>query len=57
LFLSFVTFGKRKIITMPGKRILVIPLIIMSLTLQAQIFDPVTWEFGYEKKGEGIMNL
>ena len=29
----------------------------MSLTLQAQIFDPVTWEFGYEKKGEGNYEL
>ncbi len=42
---------------MPGKRILVIPLILISMALQAQIFDPVTWKFGYEKKGEGNYEL
>ena len=29
----------------------------MSLTLQAQIFDPVTWEFGYEKERSGNYEL
>lgn len=42
---------------MPAKRILVIPLILISLALQAQIYDPVTWKFGYEKKGEGNYEL
>ncbi len=42
---------------MPGKRILIIPLLLISLALQAQIFDPVTWKFGYEDKGEGNFEL
>ncbi len=40
-----------------GKRILIIPLILVSLTVQGQIFDPVTWKFGYEKKGNGNYEL
>jgi len=42
---------------MPGKRILIIPLMIISLAVRGQIFDPVTWKFGYEKKGEGNYEL
>ncbi len=29
----------------------------LSLSLMAQIYDPVTWDFSYEKKGEGIYDL
>lgn len=42
---------------MPGKRILIIPLMLISLVIRGQIFDPVTWKFGYEKKGEGNYEL
>jgi len=29
----------------------------LAITLQAQIYDPVTWDFRYEKKGENIYDL
>ena len=29
----------------------------IAITLQAQIYDPVTWDFRYEKKGENIYDL
>jgi len=42
---------------MTGKRILIIPLILVSLAVKGQFFDPVTWKFGYDKKGEGNYEL
>ncbi len=29
----------------------------LSISLVAQVYDPVTWEFLYEKKGEGVYDL
>jgi len=34
------------------KLILLISFILFTLFTSAQIYDPVTWEFGYEKKGD-----
>ena len=39
------------------KRLSAILLIIFPLMLRAQIYDPVTWDFSYEKKPEGIYEL
>jgi thiol:disulfide interchange protein DsbD len=40
------------------KRSLIIILIsLLTITIQAQIFDPVTWDFGYEKKGNDQYEL
>jgi len=36
--------------------ILILP-IMMAVTINAQIYDPVTWEFGYEPKGENLYEL
>ena len=32
-------------------------LVALPLTLSAQIYDPVTWDFSYEKKGDGVYEL
>ncbi len=42
---------------MPRKKILIITLILFSLVVRGQIFDPVTWKFGYEKTGEANYEL
>jgi thiol:disulfide interchange protein len=34
------------------RNVLSICAVLMSVTLHAQIFDPVTWDFDYEKKGD-----
>ena len=40
------------------KRSLIIILIsLLTITIQAQIYDPVTWDFGYEKKGNDQYEL
>lgn len=36
-----------------AKRITFLVFLILNINLSAQIFDPVTWEFSYEKKGDG----
>jgi thiol:disulfide interchange protein len=41
-----------------NKRIVIINLaIILSLQIQAQIYDPVTWDFSYQKTGENRYDL
>jgi len=32
-------------------------LLTLTVTVSAQIYDPVTWDFSYEKKGEGVYEL
>lgn len=32
-------------------------LLTLPITLSAQIYDPVTWDFSYEKKGNGVYEL
>jgi len=39
------------------RNLLLIPTGLLAVTLQAQIFDPVTWDFGYEKKGDNQYDL
>ncbi len=39
------------------KLILVLFTIFLLIPVKAQIFDPVTWEFGYEKKGDNLYEL
>ena len=39
------------------KLILVLVTFSLLLPVKAQIFDPVTWEFGYEKKGDNVYEL
>ncbi|OFY57915.1 MAG: hypothetical protein A2V50_04340 [Bacteroidetes bacterium RBG_19FT_COMBO_42_10] len=39
------------------RNLLLIPAGFLAITLQAQIFDPVTWDFGYEKKGDNQYEL
>jgi len=40
------------------KRILLIlPLCFFALSLQAQIYDPVTWDFTYDNKGDHVYEL
>jgi thiol:disulfide interchange protein len=39
------------------KNILLISFILFATSVSAQIFDPVTWEFSYEKKGDKQFEL
>ncbi len=40
------------------KRYLILILVfVITATTNAQIYDPVTWSFGYEKKGENLYDL
>jgi thiol:disulfide interchange protein len=38
-------------------RFLLLPLSFLAISAQAQIFDPVTWDFGYEDKGNNLYEL
>ena len=38
-------------------RFLLLPFSFLTLSVQAQIFDPVTWDFGFEKKGNNLYEL
>jgi thiol:disulfide interchange protein DsbD len=42
---------------MQKRSLLIILVSLLTFSLQAQIFDPVTWDFGYEKKGNGQYEL
>jgi thiol:disulfide interchange protein DsbD len=37
--------------------LIIIPALLLTISMQAQIFDPVSWEFGYEKKGDNQYEL
>jgi len=40
------------------KRYLILLLLfVAAIATHAQIFDPVAWNFGYEKKGENLYEL
>jgi thiol:disulfide interchange protein len=39
------------------RSLLILTTLLLSATIQAQIFDPVTWSFGYEKTGENLYEL
>ena len=39
------------------RNLLLITAIFLALNLKAQIFDPVIWDFGYEKKGDNLYEL
>jgi len=39
------------------RNLLLITVIFLALNLKAQIFDPVVWDFGYEKKGDNLYEL
>ena len=44
-------------IDMHKRNFLMLLFSFLALTLQAQIYDPVTWDFKYEKKGDNIYEL
>jgi thiol:disulfide interchange protein len=39
------------------RSLLILTTLLLSAAIQAQIFDPVTWSFGYEKTGENLYEL
>ena len=39
------------------KYLILITALILTISTQAQIFDPVSWDFGYEKKGDNQYEL
>ncbi|MBN2863880.1 MAG: thioredoxin family protein, partial [Bacteroidales bacterium] len=42
---------------MRDKSLLILFFILLSVSLSAQIYNPVSWDFGYEKKGENLYEL
>ncbi len=38
-------------------RFLLLLFSFLAISAQSQIFDPVTWDFGYEKKGNNLYEL
>jgi thiol:disulfide interchange protein DsbD len=42
---------------MQKRSLLIILVSLLTFTVQAQIYDPVTWDFGYEKKGDSLYEL
>ncbi len=42
---------------MRNRSLFTIIFILLSVSLRGQIFDPVSWEFDYEKKGENLYEL
>ena len=38
-------------------RFLLLPFSFLAISAQSQIFDPVTWDFGYEDKGNNLYEL
>jgi hypothetical protein len=42
---------------MNRRNLLIIVFTIFAVAAQAQIFDPVTWDFSYEKKGDKLYDL
>jgi thiol:disulfide interchange protein DsbD len=39
------------------RSLIILPLIILTLSVKAQIYSPVTWEFSYEKKSDNQYEL
>lgn len=44
-------------VAMQKRNLSIILFSFLAISLQAQIYDPVTWDFRYEKKGENIYDL
>src|SRR4030042_5585549 len=42
---------------MQKARFLLLPFSFLAISAQSQIFDPVTWDFGYEDKGNNLYEL